>query len=139
LAADFNNDGKEDALLGGYNGLGVEDQLAVYLGTGDAGLVPFDVLSDGNSEAGIAAIGDSNSDGQKDFVLTDSLDVWFFYGEGTGNFTSQGPVTINSCPNLEPLNIYCVGLGDLNGDGRTDVVAVGRCSTQGTISVLLHK
>jgi len=111
--ADFNRDGRLDLLvsIGGYN---VPYSLMIYTGRGDGTFTPG-VRLDGQWFA--YEIGDVNGDGVVDIVASSENGVSVFFNNGAGVIT-QGPVFEPGTPR------YGLALGDLNEDGRLDLVAI---------------
>jgi hypothetical protein len=122
FVADFNGDGKPDILWTSSYGLTV----SVALGNGD-GTFQNPALISGLSGR-ITAVADFNNDGKLDLGVvgpTCSGYCTFAFGvqlgNGDGTFQSIGPQIA-----IPPTNLYSSGtgiaVGDLNGDGRMDVV-----------------
>jgi hypothetical protein len=125
VLADVNRDGHLDALVGSIM------SLAVHLGDG-TGALPL-TSSQGlpvTGDRGVA-IADLDRNGILDVVTTgDNPDsqVALGFGNGNGGFSVVGPFSTGSDP-------QGAAVGDLNGDGRLDVVVANH--DDGTISVLL--
>jgi hypothetical protein len=119
--ADFNNDGQLDlaTAMYGYDEYSTFGRLDVWMGNGD-GTFQSPTLVRGGAPLAVAA-GDFNNDGNSDLVFTDFdgqqgfVQVW--PGNGLGGFTTSGSGVGSN---------YSTGLavGDLNGDGNLDAVAV---------------
>lgn len=118
--ADFTGDGKLDLAVGvpGANGTG--DSVTILAGNGDGtfNAPPAGTAVSSNSISSLA-VGDFNGNGVPDLVLTDSATGTFtvFLGDGKDSFTA---VTSNLEGN--PYFGLSSAVGDLNGDGRTDLV-----------------
>ncbi|MBK6534503.1 MAG: VCBS repeat-containing protein [Deltaproteobacteria bacterium] len=140
-AGDVNGDGFADLILGYYNTVGAVSRAHLYLG-GAAGLpalpnVTF-VGPDGVDQrfgSSIAA-GDLNGDGYDDVIVGGRADATglalghVYYGGRAGpgttpNVILAGPGFANS---NRPMTLG--SMGDLNGDGFTDVVVGVRASVQ---------
>jgi len=132
--ADFNGDGKLDLVVAG--GTSSSSDIWILLGNGDgtfqapkAFTVPF-------GGTGIA-VGDFNGDGKVDLAMVGISNATTLAGEVLV-FLGNGDGTLQS-PNAFPLGINptSVAVGDFNGDGKLDLVAVNRGDS--TLSILLGK
>ena len=130
--ADFNLDGKLDVAAGaGQNNIG--NGISVLLGRGDGTFGAPTTLAVG---ARALAAGDLNGDGRPDLVAAtkisthgDEVDpVLVMLGNGNGTF---GPAVAYRLTVQDPT---AVAIGDVNRDGKQDVVTA---NSGGTVSVLL--
>jgi hypothetical protein len=117
---DLNGDGKPDIVVGNQN----DDTVSVLLNTTAPGaLVPtfaaqqkFNV---GHSPESVA-IGDMNGDGKPDLVVADQNSISIMR-----NTTTPGATTASFAPDMSLVHvfgIYHVIVGDLNGDGKPDII-----------------
>ena len=106
--ADFNNDGKLDALV-----MGTFSASGIFLGNGDRTFqLPIDL------PAGSASVvGDFNRDGKLDVVIAlgDLPGIQLYFGNGDGTFRA-GPVFGQN------LNTARIAAADFNRDGKLDLV-----------------
>ncbi len=126
---DVNGDGKLDLVTANYG----SNNVTVLLGNGDG-----TVTAASGSPVAVGtgpvfvALGDVNGDGKLDLVTGNiiSNNVTVLLGNGNGTFTaaSASPVAVGSAP-------YTVALGDVNGDGKLDLVTANEGSS--TVTVLL--
>ncbi|HUR55347.1 MAG TPA: FG-GAP-like repeat-containing protein [Gemmataceae bacterium] len=138
LTGDFNGDGKADlATISAA-------QVSVLPGNGGGTFGAAQATAAGSGLQSAAA-GDFNGDGRPDLAVTSSVTTW----NGTANVTTgsvlvllnntaaggpvnfQAPRTFGTGTNLTP---GAVAAGDLNGDGKLDVVAAQAGGTN--VSVL---
>jgi uncharacterized protein (TIGR03437 family) len=116
---DMNGDGKLDIVaVGGGN-------ITILLGNGGSSFqapVVYSVLLEEPYQLSVFnsfAVGDLNGDGKPDLVLTVegslSVNVLTYFGKGDGTI-SAGPST------PVPSTVTAAALGDLNGDGKLDLV-----------------
>jgi hypothetical protein len=110
IAADFNNDGKLDLALSG-------NSITIRLGDGTG---HFAAASCPIQPGGGLAAGDVNGDGKVDLIVASILaaQIQVRLGDGAGCF--------GAATNIDVLNAGrpgYVALGDLNKDGKLDIVA----------------
>ena len=129
--ADFNLDGRPD-VVAANNGSG---NVSVLLGDGQGRLspAPGSPFSTGGVRPAAVAAGDMNGDGRPDVAVANSSssDLSVLLGDGQGRL-GPAPGSPFSTGGSRPV---AVGLGDFNGDGNLDVVAVNTSS--GDLSMLL--
>jgi hypothetical protein len=146
--ADINGDGKLDVVIanqcqssGDCNNGGV----SVLLGNGDGTFQNAVSYGSGGKYASGVAIGDLNGDGHPDLVVAHYYKIGDFSQSvvsvllGNGDGTFQGAVSYST----GGKDAVGVAIGDLNGDGKPDVVVTnefqcGSCHNGG-VSVLLGK
>jgi FG-GAP-like repeat len=99
---------------------------------------PAQLYPSNGSNFGQAAIGDLNGDGRNDVALTanNPLGIPVAYQDAQGHLSPF--ISINVSSNLTSL--HRIALGDLNNDGKVDLVASGACvscgpGTQGRVVV----
>jgi hypothetical protein len=122
VVADFNNDHIPDIFAVNGNNVGFGLGQA-YLGNGSgiftAAGNPI-VAGDGYLASPPYVVGDFDHDGNTDVatrtVLSGPDEIVFLWGDGKGNFTSQGIVSDHS---------FTLQVGDVNGDGIADIFAGG--------------
>ena len=114
---DLNGDGNPDVVTAGY--YGGDKYLALLFGNGDGTFGEPTYLS--TSPAEVVAIGDLNGDGNPDLVTTSRAinAVSVLLGNGNGAFAPHIDYGVSPAPRANP---YFVAIGDLNGDGRPDLV-----------------
>jgi len=122
MSADFNGDGKADLAVANN----ADNSVSVFLGHGDGTFGSAITTTAIGGQGPVAlAVGDFNGDGKLDLAVANNVDtqaspsnVAILLGDGTGNFTLKSTVSMEN-----PGPVW-VGVADLNGDARLDLVAV---------------
>src|SRR5215217_3934061 len=117
VTADFNNDGQLDLAATG------EGSVSVLLGNGNGSFQPARNSATGPNTYSLAA-GDFNADGKIDlatanqdlFTDTGDNDVSILLGNGDGTFADAVAL------NLSGAYSWSIATGDLNADGKLDLV-----------------
>jgi hypothetical protein len=116
-SADFDRDGRPD-LAGVSWGYGYPSYLRIFHNAGGTQFTELD-LAQGDRNPKLLAAGDLNRDGWPDLVLDDAgAGMRVFLNRGDGTF---GPSTSYAFSE----EVRSIAIGDLDGDGASDVVFGG--------------
>lgn len=130
-AGDVNNDGIADVIVGSRDDLGLNDVGSAFVYSGADGSLLYRWNGWGNLDHfgwSVARAGDVNADGYADVLVgayrmyayqkPKAGSVFVFSGkDGSVLFQQSGPEALDS------LGIQVAGVGDLNGDGQSDLLA----------------
>jgi hypothetical protein len=145
--ADLNGDGKLDIVAANCGNalnnhcIGAGGNMGVLLGHGDGTFQPATTIPLGGGGYGAIAvsIADVNGDGKPDLIAAGDCASGgcggVLLGNGDGTFQAEIPFTTGG------LIAFAMVVGDVNGDGKPDVVVGHQCATQNchtsSIAVLL--
>jgi hypothetical protein len=136
--ADFNNDGKLDLATSHHDDATGDGTVSVLLGNGTGGFQPARTSATGPYPVS-AAVGDFNADGKLDLATANNgagydNDVSILLGKGDGTFAT--PVGLDASVGYP----WSVAAGDLNADGKSDLVVTSDDNGfGGYVSVLLGR
>ncbi len=124
-AADFNNNGRADLATANRRA----NSATVLLGRGTGGFTRTDYAI--GQRAGFVVAGDLTNDGAVDLAIPNFTDgsISLLLGDGDGDFTRRD-IDLGRC---HPSSL---ALGDMNNDGRLDIVAV--CQGMRSLAVYLN-
>ncbi len=111
---------------------GSSTQAAYLPGDGHGGFTAAQLTSF-PATTSIAVLADLDADGNLDLVTNDTL----YPGDGGGGFLSGIPFSGSDGQNAGATSSDSVGVGDLNNDGRLDVVTAN--GLQNTVSVYINQ
>jgi Bacterial Ig-like domain (group 3)/FG-GAP-like repeat len=142
--ADVNGDGRPDLIVANQctSGLCHDGAAGVLLGNGDGTFQAAISYDSGGNGTDSVAVADANGDGKLDLlVLNQGANpngnpdgrVAVLLGRGDGTF--QGALTF--APGGDWA--YSVAVGDVNGDGKPDLIVADQLTSGGAIAVLLGK
>ncbi len=145
---DVNGDGKPDLVVANQcasSNSCTNGTVAVLLGNGDGTFQTAVSYGSGGQTANSVAIGDVNGDGKPDLVVANQCassnsctngTVAVLLGNGDGTFQAAVSYWSGGVGGA-----YSVTVGDVNGDGKPDLVVANQCyddtCTNGGVSVLL--
>jgi hypothetical protein len=132
--ADLNGNGRPDVVVGGsclILSACLNGDLGVLLDNGDHTFQPAAGYGSGAYNVLSVAVADVNGDGKPDLLVANECPFSDCFNEavvgvlqGNGDGTFQRAITFSSGGYLA----HGVAVGDVNGDGRPDVVVVNLCS-----------
>ena len=141
--ADVNGDGYPDLVVADEGPWPfTHGAVGVLLGNGDGTFQPAVTYSSGAGGAYSVAVADVNGDGKPDVVVADDDGkVGVLLGNGNGTFQKAVLYSSGGGP-PEWWSTSSIAIGDVNGDGRPDLVVVDACfsdCSNGGVGVLLNK
>jgi hypothetical protein len=130
---DFNGDGHPDIVTANFSA----GTISLLLGNGDGTFRPrIDFLVNGTPVS--LATGDLNGDGKLDLAVavesTTADSVEIFRGNGDGTFQALPTVVTTATTSrlsVQQITLSNLAVGDINGDGKLDIVAVNNFDSPG--------
>jgi tetratricopeptide (TPR) repeat protein len=132
---DFNGDGHADLAVANFLANGT---VSLLLGNGNGTFRAAQSYAAGNGPSSVA-VGDFNGDGHLDLVVAlnnatgTGSTVAILLGNGNASFQAATSYPVGVVTQVGP-NPWCVAVGDLNGDGISDLAV---SCLQGSVNVLL--
>ena len=134
VLADLNGDSLPDISVV-QSGVG---SVAILRGTGAGVFLAATTYPGGGSNPVAIAAADFNNDGNTDLAVVHKAEnsLVILTNSGTGTFPSATPVSTNNNSGALGLGPVALAVGDLNGDGKPDIVTANNGS--GTVSVFVN-
>jgi len=146
-AGDFNDDGNTDLVVANQcqsSGKCSNGSVGVLLGNGDGTFQTAQNYASGGNNTASVAVGDLNGDGRTDLVLANQCQILGNCGVGSVSvLIGNGDGTFQPGESYISDGVFAqsLGVGDWNGDKRTDLAIVNQCQTNGncsgTVTILL--
>ncbi|HZW78868.1 MAG TPA: FG-GAP-like repeat-containing protein, partial [Candidatus Deferrimicrobiaceae bacterium] len=145
--ADLNGDGKLDLLVANActsNSNCTNGTVGVLFGNGDGTFLPPVAYGTGGTDTFSVALADVNGDGKLDLLVANTCNNSSSCNNGSvGVLLGNGDGTFQPATAYSSAGLYAdaVAVGDINGDGKPDLVVTNECNgnscTNGSFGVLL--
>ncbi len=129
---DLNSDGKLDVVTSNL----VDHSLSILLGNGDGTFAGHEDLPGTTAGDSAVFLGDVNGDGKLDIVTESASGFTISVLLGNGDGTFRSPIDV---PLPTGVSLLYGTLGDVNGDGKLDIVAPSSQNGISNVSVLLGR
>jgi FG-GAP-like repeat len=119
---DFNGDGKSDILWRGANGALIDWTMNGSQITASQSLSMQGVQVSPDASWSIVGVGDFNGDGKSDILWRDANGTLIDWTMNGSQITSSQDVTLGGSPVMPDESWSIAGIGDFNGDGKSDIL-----------------
>lgn len=123
--ADIDHDGKQDIVGFGYDGVWISHSTGVAFEPAQFVIADFGTATGWNNENHVRTTGDINGDGKADIVAFGNDGVWTAYSTGTGFAAPVYDLADFGYNQGWRVDKHTRLVGDVNGDGRDDIVGFG--------------
>ena len=120
IATDMNGDGKPDLVASNNNQTIGNNFTQIYINTSTPGAISFKAGYKMNNN-GAGAVADFDGDGKTDLALTNYSGVYVFR-----NMTVNDSVFLYEYSYAAGQDVVAMSVADLSGDGKPEIVLVGR-------------
>jgi hypothetical protein len=119
---DFNGDGKSDILWRNTNGTLIDWTMNGSQITASQSLTLQGAQASPDASWSIAGIGDFNGDGKSDILWRNTSGTLIDWTMNGSQITSSRQVALGGSPVMPDSSWSIVGIGDFNGDGKSDIL-----------------
>jgi hypothetical protein len=119
---DFNGDGKSDILWRNTNGTLIDWTMNGSQITASQSLTLQGAQASPDASWSIAGIGDFSGDGKSDILWRNANGTLIDWTMNGSQITSNQDVTLGGSPVTPDASWNIVGIGDFNGDGKSDIL-----------------